>query len=310
MEIGEQRAHHPEFKARKDKDFSLAAAWRHLARFRGSLFQRPYSGGSDGHDSPPGMQRMINRRSRFRRNGVGLTMQLVIFHPVFPYRLESSQPHMQRNFCGFDAPRLHASQNFLREVEACRGRSHRALFPGIDSLIALPVRWIVGPVNIRRKRHMANAFNHGKEIWTGSKPDIALSEVAAGYDFRLQLVMLSEEQTFTHADFSSGADQALPFIGFWRELAGQENFDASTQEISRGGICRAEWLRLDPTPAAIQPGGKDAGVVEHHQVIGSQQVRKIPELQVSQLRLAAIQVQQARPCPVGRGLLSNEFLGK
>ena len=57
MEIGEQRAHHPELKARIDKNVSFAAARRHPTRFRGGIFQRPDGSGSDGHDSPSGIKR-------------------------------------------------------------------------------------------------------------------------------------------------------------------------------------------------------------------------------------------------------------
>ena len=126
----------------------------------------------------------------------------------------------------------------------------------------------------------------GKEIRHGSEPDAAFSETASGHDFRLQLVLLSEKQVLSHADFSSGAHQALPFIGFARKLAGQENFDLAAQKIARGGILRAEGLRLYAAPPAIEAGGKDAGIVKHDQIVGSQQVRKIAELRVAQLLLS------------------------
>ncbi len=66
-------------------------------------------------------------------------MQLVIFHALLAYRLECSQPDVQRDFRRLNAFLSHACQNFGREVQACSGRSHRAFFPGIDGLIALPV---------------------------------------------------------------------------------------------------------------------------------------------------------------------------
>ena len=91
-------------------------------------------------------------------------MQLVIFHPVLAHRLEGPQSHVQRDFRGFNAARFHASQNFRGEVQACRGRGHRAFFPGIDGLIALAVSRSIGPIDVRRKRHMANALDFGEEI--------------------------------------------------------------------------------------------------------------------------------------------------
>ena len=67
---------------------------------------------------------------------------------------------------------------------------------------------------------------------------------------------------------------------------------------------------LVPPPSAIEPGGKDPGVVEDDQVIRSQQVWKVAELAVMQVLLAAIQMKQPRGRPVHKRLLGDEFLRK
>ena len=55
-----------------------------------------------------------------------------------------------------------------------------------------------------------------KKSGTASEPDAALSEAASGHNLSLQLVIWSEKQVLAHSDFSSGAHQALPFIGIVR----------------------------------------------------------------------------------------------
>src|SRR5712691_8472267 len=140
-------------------------------------------------------------------------MQPVIFHPFLPDRLECPQSDMQRDLCRFNSSRFHAGQNFGREVQARGGRSHRTFFLGINGLVTLSVSWSVGPTNVRRKRHMADAFDFGKEILHGGEPDAAFSETASGQNFRLQLVLLTEKQALSDSDLSSGAYQALPFVG-------------------------------------------------------------------------------------------------
>ncbi len=114
-------------------------------------------------------------------------MQFVIFHPFLAHRLKCSQPHVQRDFRGFNAARFDASQNFRREVQTCGRRGHRTLFAGVDGLVALAVRRLVLAVDVWRQRDVANALDDGKEIRHGKKANAALSEAAAGDHFRLQL---------------------------------------------------------------------------------------------------------------------------
>ena len=83
-----------------------------------------------------------------------------------------------------------------------------------------------------------------KKSWHGSEPDAALPETASGHDFRLQFVMLAEKQVLSRTDLSPGPHQALPLVGFARNWPGQEDFDSAPQKIARGGILRAERLRL------------------------------------------------------------------
>ena len=139
---------------------------------------------------------------------------------------------------------------------------------------------------------MADAFDRGKEIRHGSEADAALPETAAGNDFRLQFVVLTEEQSFSRTDLSPGPHQTFPFVGFARTLPGQEDFDSAPQKIARSWILRAERLRFHAFSPAIQARGEDARVVEHDQVVRSQQAGKVSELCVVHFFSAAIQMQQ------------------
>ena len=103
---------------------------------------------------------------------------------------------------------------------------------------------------------------------------MAFAEAATSNDFRFQFAVIAKIQPFAYANFSSGADQAFPFVGLLLQLPGQQDLDASVQKIARGGILRAERLRFESSTAAIQPRGKDLGVVEDYEIAGTKQVRK------------------------------------
>ena len=53
---------------------------------------------------------------------------------------------------------------------------------------------------------------------------------ASGQNLRLQLVLLPEKQALSYSDFSSGAHQALPFIGVARQLAESEELRSGRAE--------------------------------------------------------------------------------
>ena len=141
---------------------------------------------------------------------------------------------------------------------------------------------------------MADALDRGKEIRHRSEADAALSETASGHDFRMQFVVLAEEQMFSRANLSSGPHQTFPLVGFARNLPGQKDFDSAPQKISCGWIRRTHRLGLHAASPAIQARGEDARIVEYDQVVRPQQAGKVPELCIAHLFRAAIQMQQAR----------------
>ena len=62
--------------------------------------------------------------------------------------------------------------------------------------------------------------------------------------------------------------------------------------------------------AAIKAGGKDASVVEDHQVAGLKQVREIAELAIPVVTADPLYVQHARVIACCERLLGNQFVGK
>src|ERR1700680_2910896 len=105
-------------------------------------------------------------------------MQPVVFHSFFAYWLECSQPNVQRDLRGFNTTLFDSGQNFGCEVQTCCRGSHRALFAGIDGLIALTIRRLILAVNVRGQRDVTDAFDGVKKIVNGKKADEAFSEAA------------------------------------------------------------------------------------------------------------------------------------
>ena len=82
------------------------------------------------------------------------------------------------------------------------------------------------------------------------------------------------------------------------------------EEIAGGRIVRADRVSAGALAAAIEPGGKDAGVVEDHKIARLQQLREIAEQAVGTVAAGSLQVQHAGAVTGGEGLLGNEFVGK
>ena len=56
--------------------------------------------------------------------------------------------------------------------------------------------------------------------------------------------------------------------------------------------------------------GKDAGVVEDHQIAGPQEFGKVAEQAIGIVAAASLQVQHAGAVACGEGVLGDEFVGK
>jgi hypothetical protein len=157
---------------------------------------------------------------------------------------------------------------------------------------------------------VSDSIQEGEEILLLSlqrlKTDVTFAKLATGKDLALQFAGFAEKQPFANADLAPGPNQAFPIVGFSGELAGQQNFDAAAGD----GMVRPDSVRAGAFAAAIEPGGKDAGVVEDHEIAGSQQLREVAELAIRILPAAPLQMQHAGTVAGGEGLLRNQVVGK
>lgn len=93
-------------------------------------------------------------------------------------------------------------------------------------------------------------------------------------------------------------------------MAGEENFDTAVKEIASGRIVRTDGLSVSAFAAAIEPGGKNAGVVEDDEVARPQQNGKVTKFAVGPLSGGALHVQHAGSVTGSKRFLGNEFVGK
>jgi len=240
-------------------------------------------------------------------------MEFVILDLVDANRLEGSEADVERDFSGLDAAPADTAENLLSEMEAGGGGGYRSALLGVDGLIALAIARRVRAGNVGRERDMADAIEGGEEVvhaGSGREADVALAELGAGEDLGLKFVLVTEEQALADAYLATGTNQAFPIVGFGGELPGEQNLDAAAQKIAGCGIVRAEGLSAGALAATIEPGGKDAGVVEDHEIAGPQQIGEVAEQAIGIVAAGALQVQQAGSVTGGEGVLGNELVGK
>src|SRR6185437_13488586 len=103
-------------------------------------------------------------------------MQFVFLHPLHPYGLERSQPHMQGDFGGFYTPLLDLIEDLRREVKACGWGRNRATLPRINRLVAITVGGAVLALNVRRQGNVPELFDPCEEVRHWRKTDAALAE--------------------------------------------------------------------------------------------------------------------------------------
>jgi hypothetical protein len=121
-----------------------------------------------------------------------------------------------------------------------------------------------------------------EEVGDWGEADVTFAEFSAVKDFGLKFVILSKEEVLSDGDFAAWSDEALPIVGLRLQLAREQNFDASAEEVTRGRILRTQGLGLETCASAIKPGGKDARVVEDDQIVGAKQIGEFAKIAVLQ----------------------------
>jgi hypothetical protein len=118
-------------------------------------------------------------------------MESVVFDALSPQWLEGPEPHMQSDLSGFDPAIPNALKSLRREMESGSRGGRRSAFTGINRLVSLVVSFGVIPMDVGRKRDVAQAFYFCEEVVGRIKSDSPLAVATASNDFGLQ-VMLSE----------------------------------------------------------------------------------------------------------------------
>src|SRR5208282_462985 len=212
-------------------------------------------------DAPTLGFRQVDRLCGFRWNLVPLAMQLVIFDFFYSHRLKGAESDVQRDLGNFNPACTNLLQDLRREMQAGGWRCHRSCGRsrrlGIHRLVTVAVRWPVVAVDIRRKRHVSNALDAGKEIGDRSEANAALAKTAATDDFGFDLGFqcgwvvfgwiahtwiagcTAKVEFFSDPDLAPGPYQTFPLIRILRHLACEQNFDPPAEKISGRWILRA-----------------------------------------------------------------------
>ena len=90
----------------------------------------------------------------------------------------------------------------------------------------------------------------------------------------------------------------------------KQDLDASPEKIVSSGIVRAQRLGLKTCSSSVESSGKNAGVVEHDEIVGAQPIGEIAELAIPKHARGGIHLQKTRRGAVCQRFLGNEFLGQ
>src|SRR5712671_1193719 len=160
-------------------------------------------------------------------------------------------------------------------MEAGRGSGHRAPLLRIDGLIAFAIAGRIRTRDVGWKGNVADAVQNGIEIVNPLEANAAFAEFPSAENFGPQLIVFTEKQPFTYANLAAGTNQAFPIVRLGCELAGEQNLDTALEEIASRGIMVAHSVSPRAFAAAIEPRGKDTGIVEYQQIAGLKQVREV-----------------------------------
>src|SRR5215472_9867471 len=254
------------------------------------MLQCPYGGCSHGYYAPFLRHGAVDLRGNGLRYVKALAMQLMLFHLGHMHGLKGSQTNVQGDLGDFNPALADSGEDFRGEVQTRSGSGNAAsLFrSGIDGLVALAVLGPVWPRDVRGQRHMSQFFDRSKKVRYRIKAQGAFAKISAACDFGNQLgsalaccgsgladggFCRSKKYFFSHTDLSPRTHQSLPLQR--SKLAGEENFDAAVEKLTRRRVPGADGLGAKTRASPVKTSGKDAAVVHHQQVIGAEQRGKI-----------------------------------
>ena len=312
MEVGDELVDDLVLVARVDEDPGAAAASRHhvaasrLVPHRRGLYG-PSGGGTYRNDAPAGRFGLVDGGGSFIIYIVFLKMHVVVFDFVHLHRAESSDAHVERDVRKLHAARFGRAQKLLGEMQACRGRGHRALHLGVDRLIAVFVFGVICAGDVWRKRHLADllqAFHEDAIVLELHDPGavVGVADDGGAEHFVLRIVGLSavrrhpgEHHGVAYLKAPAGANQGLPAV--LGPVACQP-FAQKELYLGAGALLHAEKARR-----------QHLGIVQHQAVAGLQVLQYVIKMPVLDAPVAHVNDHEAALVALGRRHLGDELLG-
>ena len=250
---------------------------RQLAR-PGCRLESPDRRGAD-RDDPVGVQ---TRLPGLVRHGVALLVHDVVVDVTGGDRPEGAQSDDEIDVHEGGAGSRDLAEDAWREVQAGGRRGHGTRPGGVHRLVALGI--VEGLVHVRRQRDLPVAVEGGEQV-VGSHLDEPASVVQTLPDHDREVGTGDEARP--RVDLPAGTDEGLPASEIGPFLQ-QQHLDGAAGRLRQP-----------------DPGRQDPGVVDHHDVAGTDEGRQIGDGGVVRRRLAAAIDQQPGPVAGLDGVLGD-----
>ena len=161
MEVGQERVDGLEAVRRVDEEVGLAGPRHEDAPLAGPRLDHPGGGRADGEELLAGRLVRVQPRRRRLGQGEGLGMHRVLAEVLVMDMGEGAVADMQRDLLATHPPVVEAGEDFVGEVQPGRGRRHRAVFLGVDRLVARLARRLG---DVGRQRHPAHRLERRMQV--------------------------------------------------------------------------------------------------------------------------------------------------
>ncbi len=303
VEIGQERIHDAEGLAGIEEDAGFSAAGKDQGAsqgggFCGGILEGANHGGADGEDGAAGTAGGDDRGGGGGRAHVGFARAGVVFEARNADGLESAEADIEGERVDFDAGEAQAGEDFGGEMEAGGGSGDSRAAGGVNGLVTLTVGELVFAADIGRERNVSQAFDGGAGVARGGiEAEAAQAVHSAGQNSGDEFA-IGEADALAGADFAAGTNQSFP--DGWLEFAEEKDFDGRRKQL-RGGAGR----RGGGQAASEEAGGKDACIIEDHELIAAKERGKIAEAAIVEFAGGQIEEQEARGIARIQGTLGD-----
>jgi len=235
-----------------------------------------------------------------------LCVETDIFQLLRANGLEGAKTDVEGNGFNLNPLCFELVEDFRCEMEPSSRGGSASNFMGEDGLIAVAVFEVVVPMNVRRERHVSYFVEDGVEVQGRRETQGAFPELCRCQDFSFEeglgLIRGMKEKALTGLDLAAGADEGGPVAG--GKLLREKDFDAAR------GVRRAGLRLLATGAGCVEPGGKNAAVVEDQQIAGVQDLGKIAKKIVVVAARGAVENQHPAAAANGRWRLGDQLFGE